>query len=793
MNLSIPNAIQEALGHHQAGRLQQAEAIYRQILQLAPHQPDALHLLGLIAHQVGRNEIAVELIGKAVAIQPSAPMYYNLGIAFQAHGNSEGAVDSYRKALAIAPDYAEAHGNLGNALKDQGKLDEAAQHYRKAIALKPNFADPHSNLGIVLQAQGNLDGALEHHRKALAIRPDFAEAHVNLGNVLMEQRKLDAALEHYRQALVFNPQFAEAHGNLADGLKAQGKLDAAIEHYLQALALKPALAESHVNLGNALKDQGKLDAAVESYRKALALKPEFADAYSNLGNALHLQGKFDAAAENCLKAIALNPDLAEAHYNLGNTLKEQGNFDAAIASYHRALALKPNFAEARNNLGNGYNNLGEYDSEVECYRQALAIKPDFDVAHSNLLFCLNYDPVLSADEIFNEYRRWNTQHAVPLLDHVAPANERDAGRRLRIGYVSPDLRRHSVRHFIEPLLASHDHSQVEVFAYAQVAREDGFSARFKTYVDHWCNTVGLDDDALVARIRRDGIDILVDLAGHTIGNRLRVFARKAAPVQVSWLGYGYTTGLDAIDYLLADSHFAPSCSDPLFSEKLLRLPTWAAYRPAEDMGQPGPLPALRSGRITFGTLSRSVRINRRVIRSWAEILRRVPGASIEINSGDLRDASRHAGLLARFAEHGVAPERVLLGCDSPPWEVLRRIDISLDCFPHNSGTTLFESLYMGVPFVTLAERPSVGRIGSAILHGLGHSEWIAATEQEYIDKVVALAADTDYLSTLRGSLRGKMENSALMDEVGFTRSVEAAYRNIWQRWCDALPATSIGY
>jgi protein O-GlcNAc transferase len=389
--------------------------------------------------------------------------------------------------------------------------------------------------------------------------------------------------------------------------------------------------------------------------------------------------------------------------------------------------------------------------------------------------------------VYAEYRRWDEVHARPLRPAgVLHGNGRDAGRRLRVGYVSPDLRRHSASYFIEPLLAHHDKGEVEVFAYAQVAMEDAVSARFKGYVDHWCNTVGMSDEALAGRIRADGIDVLVDLAGHTVGNRLLVFARKPAPVQVSWLGYGYTTGLEAMDYLLADEVFAPPGCEALFSEEVVRLPLVAAYRPAEATGEGGPLPALRSGGvITLGSLSRAVRLNDRVIGAWAVILGRLPQARLVVNSGDFRSEGMQARLRERFAAHGIGAQRLEVGFDSPPWDVLRRIDISLDCFPHNSGTTLYESLYMGVPFVTLADRPSVGRLGAAILRGVGHPEWVAATPQEYVDKVVELAQDLEALALLRAGLRGQMQASALMDETGFARSVEAAYRTMWQRWCDA--------
>ena len=295
----------------------------------------------------------------------------------------------------------------------------------------------------------------------------------------------------------------------------------------------------------------------------------------------------------------------------------------------------------------------------------------------------------------------------------------------------------------------------------------------------------MSDEALAEQIRADGIDILVDLAGHTKGNRLLVFARKPAPVSVSWLGYGYTTGVSAIDYLLTDEASAPAGSEHLFAEAPWRLATPGyVYRPAEGMGEVSPLPALQHGQVTLGTLTRSVRINHRVVRVWAEILKRLPEARLVIDSRNYQSSEMQDALAARFAAHGIGRERLDIGFRSPPWDVLRSMDIGLDCFPHNSGTTLFESLYLGVPFVTLAGRPSVGRLGSSILEGVGHPEWIARSEEEYIEQAVALASDLPKLAGIRAKLRQEMQASPLMDEAGFARKVEDAYREMFKRWAD---------
>jgi len=647
---TIPEDFNLAFQHHQAGRLPEAEALYRQILQAHPDHSDALHLLGVIAHQAGKHDVAVEHITRAIALNPAD---------------------------------AEYHNNIGEAYRAMGKCEEAVAHYRQALALKPGYAEAYYNLGIVLHTRGNLEEALAQYRQALTLKPAYSEAYNNLGNVL----------------------------------KDQGKLEDAVIVYRQALALMPACVETYNNLGVALMRQGKLEDAVAAYRQALALMPACVETYNNLGLALQDQGKHEEA--------------------------------------------------------------------TVCYRRALAIRPNFVMAHSNLLFALNYHPDKSGDEIYAAYREYDARFGLPHRSQWrSHCNSRDAMRCLKVGYVSPDFYTHSVCHFLEPLLAHHDKGMVEVYAYAEWICEDAVTERYKRYVDRWAPTRGLPDDALAEHIRADGIDILVDLAGHTERHRLGVFARKPAPVSVSWLGYGYTTGLTAIDYFLTDAVCAPPGSEPLFAEVPWRLATPGyAYRPAEGMGDSNSLPALAKGFVTFGTLSRSVRINHRTIRVWAEILKRVRGSRLVVESHEFCEVAMQTALAETFAAHGIGREQLEIGGHSPPWEVLRNMDIGLDCFPHNSGTTLCETLYIGVPFVTLQGRPSVGRLGSSILEGVGHPEWIARTEDEYVEIAVALAADLTKLSALRAGLRNEMKTSPLMDEPGFACKVEAAYREMWTRWC----------
>ena len=719
LDTSIPTAIQAALEHHQAGRLSQAEAIYRQILQIAPNHPDALHLLGVIAHQTGKIEIAVELISKAIRLNPSTSMYCNLGAA----------------------------------LRDQGKLDAAVESYHKALSIQPDFADAYSNLGIALQQQGKLDAAVASYHMALSIKPDYAEAHNDLGNALQQQGKLDVAVESYHKALAIKPDFAEAHSNLGIALQQQGKLDAAVESYHKALSIKPDFAEAYSNLGNALKDQGKLDAAVASYRKALSITPDYAEAHSNLGLALNEQGKLDAAVEIYHKALSIKPDDAKAHSNLGNALKDQGKLDEAVESYRKALSIKPDYAEA----------------------------------HSNYLMTAQYGLSHSPAELLADHLAFAERFEAPLRA-IWPShgNNRDVQRRLRVGFVSGDLHTHPVGFFLEGVLAHLDLKALDIFLYPTYSQVDALTRRLQGMGFAWESLVGLSDERAAHRIREDAIDILVDLAGHTGRNRLRLFARKPAPVQVTWLGYVATTGLQAMDYILCDRYVAPANESDHFVEKPWYLPnTRLCFTPPQDEIAVGVLPALTNGRVTFGCFNNLTKMNDAVVALWTQVLHAVHGSRLLLKCKQLNEPSLQRATLSRFAGRGIAADRLTLEGASSRADYLatyNRVDIALDPFPFTGGTTSVEGLWMGVPVITKRGDRFIAHQGESILHNVGLPDWIAADNEAYVAIAVARATDLSGLATLRAKLRSQLLASPLCDAPLFARNLEAAFRGMWQAY-----------
>jgi protein O-GlcNAc transferase len=594
----------------------------------------------------------------------------------------------------------------------------------------------------------------------------------------------------YRRVLEAQPNHAEAHSNLGVALQQQRKLDEAIAAYRQAIGIKPDYAEAHSNLGVALRDQGKLDEAIAAYRQAIGIKPDYAEAHSNLGNAVRDQGKLDEAIAACRQAIGIKPDYAEAHSNLGVALRNQGKLEEAIAAYRQAIGIKPDYAEAHYNLGNALQQQGKLDEAIAAYRKAIGIKPDYVEAHSNLLFALNYHDKLTANHLFAEHREWGGRYGRQVSRPTAYANDRDAVRRLKIGYVSPDFRKHSVAYFVEPLLKGHDRQAVEVFCYAEVTRPDMVTAHLQGLADHWLVTVGPSDEELAERIRTDGIDILVDLAGHTANNRLLVFARKPAPVQVTWLGYPNTTGLAAIDYRLVDAVTDPAGEDAWASETLVRLEGgFLCYGGLKDAPEPTAPPCLKSGTVTFGSFNNPAKISAAAFDAWATLLSRLPQARLLLKGKPFADAATRALFLARLGERGVAAERVELAARLPGeaahLAVYRRVDIALDPFPYNGTTTTCEALWMGVPVVTLRGDRHAGRVGASLLTQTGLTDLIANSVEEYVEIALALAGNPGRLDDLRLALRPRIAASPLCDGGAFARKMEAAFRTMWQDWCEA--------
>jgi predicted O-linked N-acetylglucosamine transferase (SPINDLY family) len=771
----------------------EAEPLAKRIINEFPSQSyHALLILGAIRRQQGGLEDALSLMQQALRIKLDDSIgLRNIAVLLCELERFVEAESYCRQALAINPNYAEAYGTLSTTLKSQNKLVEAEENCRKALTLQPSSTRHLVNLGLICHEKKEYSQAKIWFHEALALDPSAAEAYCALSLTLQAQGNTTEAELTCRQALTLKPDYAAAHNFLGGFLDAQKRYKEAEIAYRNAIEFKAFYHEAIHGLSTTLLHQNKFIKAEYYCRQALAMRPNKPEIYFNLGNALAGQENQAEAIDNYTKALQLKPDYPETYINLGNSLRAQGLLAEAEICYRTVLLLHPNNIKAYNNLGNILQEQGRLDESEIIFRSILTDKPDLtspssNLAFSNLLFSLNYHPDKNGNEIFQEYIKFNELFGLPLQAAWKPhINNRDKNRRLKIGYVSPNFCRHPIYNFLEPLLSCHNKDLVELYAYAGPCKEDIATDRYRTYMDHWIPTQGMTDSDMAERIRADKIDILVDLAGHTGQNRLLAFAYKPAPVSLHWLDFGYTTGLTAINYYLADEALVPTESESLFSESPWKIASPCfAYRPTEGMGAVSILPAIKNGHVTFGCLSRAVRINHRTIRVWSKILKQVPESVLVINSISFKDPAMYDLIINKFKVHGIDIKQLEIGYTSPPWDILRQIDIGLDCFPHNSGTTLVENIYMGVPFITLSSRPSVGRIGTSILAGLGRPEWIAQTEEEYINKAVMLAKDLPNLAAIRANLRQEMEQSPLMDEKGFARNVEAAYREMFSKWCE---------
>jgi len=751
----IEQAMQLAVEHHRAGRIGEAELIYRQILSARPNHAESLYLLATIASQRGRGDQAIDLMRQAAAAVPDNPHYHN---------------------------------GLGILMQGRGRLDEAIGCYQRALAIKPDMPDVYYNVGTIWTQKGRLDQAIACYQRALSLKPDFAEAHCNLANAFNARDELDLAIASYRRALELRPQFLEAHTSLGTVWRKLGRPDLAIASHQRALAIDPAVADVHNNLGTALKDNRQTDLAVASYRQALALRPDFAEAHCNLGVALKSMGRFDEAITCYQQALALKPDYAEAYCNMGAAQADSGHFDEAITCYQHALALSPGFAGAYYDLAGAYKDTGQIDLAVDCYRKALNLQPSLVIAHGNLLCAMHYGAAIDARSIHAEARLWNDRHARPLQRLIEPCtNDRDTERPLRIGYVSPDFQDHPVGRSLLPLLAAHDHNAVQVVCYAQLHTGDDLTAKLQSHADIWRTTIDLSDQQLTDTIRQDKIDILVDLALHTAGNRLLVFARKPAPVLVTWAGYPGTTGLETIDYRLTDPYLdPPDLDDAVYAERSVRLPhTFWCFDPlCPDIAVNAP-PSVENGFVTFGCLNNFCKVNDAAISLWARVLTAVSGSRLMLLAPQ---GSSRQRVLDQLARQGISADRI----EFPPRQsradylhLYHRIDIALDTFPYNGHTTSLDAYWMGVPVITLAGQTVVGRAGVSQLSNLALTELIARTGEQYVRIAVDLAADPPRLTALRSTLRGHLQDSPLMDARRFARDIEAAYRTMWRTWCAA--------
>jgi len=665
-------------------------------------------------------------------------------------------------------------------------MAEAEAAYRQLLAVESRWLDPRIELGMVLQTRGRVAEAIEQYQLALAIQPHSPDAWNNLGVSLREAGRHEHALEAFTRALALRSGFYEAMLNLGSLLEGLRRLDEAATWFARAVALRPNDAVALGALGGVLAQNRRPGEAIEPLRRVVALQPNLVDARINFAGALAEMGQTDEAIEHYGIALKLAPQNGSAIYNLAVLLQDKGELDEAVGLYLRATALRPDHLPGLVNLAVLLRAVGRRDESIEYHRRALAVCPEVTLG-DNLLMLLQSHPAYDAQRLAEDQRQWNLQYARPLAlaapPHVRPGAEQTR-RRLRVGFVSAYLDSHPVGRFLLPWLAQHDRSQFELVCYSDVLAPDPMTATLRGLADRWQDAAAFSDEQLAQKIRGDGIDILIDLSMHARHNRLLTFVRKPAPIQVTYLAYCGSTGLETLDYRLSDRYLDPDDSDQkYYSEKTVRLGSYWCYPEPPEAPPVSALPAMEVGHVTFGCLNDALKYNELTLATWLEALEAVPGSRLILHAPHKSDRQR---LERQIATGGVDPARVECIPMLPMSHYFRRyhrIDIALDPTPWPGGTTTCDALWMGVPVVSVVGKTALSRGGLSILSNVGLPELVGRDCAQQAQIAISLARDLPRLAALRASLRDRLHGSPLMDAPAFSRDFEAVLRGMWERWC----------
>jgi len=677
---------------------------------------------------------------------------------------------------------------MAEALRLSAQYDLAQAMCRRLLQRDPRDAKALHQLALLAHQAGDSAQACELMQACAAELPDDAGIQCDLGGLFNLQGRLPEAVACFRRALRLAPQNSQAHYNLGCTLQAQGLLLEAEGCYRQALAIEPANTTILSNLGGCLLEQRNIDAAIACFREAVVADAGDVKSLNNLGTALQSAGRHGEAKSCFENAIELDPSFARSYVNLGMLHHEQGELGKAEANHREALKLDPNFVEAHFSLGVTLHALHRLDEAADSYRHAIAINPRHVKSQDNLVMTLQFVATVGSEELLAAHRRFADQFEAPLKPFwTRHGNIADPSRRIRIGYVSGDFREHAVAYFIEPVFRHYDRAQFEVFAYSNNPKNDAVTARLRASVDHWRDVATLTDADMAMQIRADAIDILIDLSGHTAHNRLLVFARKPAPIQITYLGYLSTTGLESMDYRLTDHLAEPAGSERYYTETLLHMPDsmWC-YQPPADVSAPAPaitpLPALENGYLTFGSFNNVDKIGADAITLWAALLQHLPTSRLLF----LAAPEVHAHFLRQFDAHGIAAERITFFGKLAPDEfrrLVQRADISLDSYPVNGATTTCESLWQGVPVLSLSGERVLSRNGQSILSAAQLPDFCATTPIELIKTARLLADNPAVLANIRAGMREHLRTTPLLHQRHFVENLEALLRDAWRKWC----------
>ncbi len=757
--LPIDQTIDQALAHQAGGRLKEAEQLYRKVLAARPRHPEANHNLGVLLLEQNRMQEALQHLKTALDAEPRDGQTWV----------------SYIDALIHAGQYHEARNVLATGRRRGLAGDAVDSLQRRLDVLEPEFFPGAAPAGWEAAPTGTGAGAAQpgQDEKSRFI-------------ALKSEGRHDQAEAAARAITARYPQDAWGWKALSQSLRLQGRFQEALQAVRSALHLTPDEPEAHFELGLVFDRLGQTIEAEASLRRALQLNPHFAEALNELGLILERTDRAAEAEVFYRRALALRPDWPGVLSNLAVALKFQGRLDEAEASLRRAIALDPRSPGAHVNLASILRDTNRLAEAEQSLRRVVERFPQMTEARSNLLFSLNYSAEHSPEVCLQEARRYGE---IVRSKATAPCSSwtcEDDPHRLRVGIISGDIHMHPVGYFLESVLTWLDPNRVELIGYPTNPRVDDLTRRVQPYFAGWRQLAGYADEAAAQEIHRDGIHVLLELSGHTANNRLPVLAFRPAPVQVSWLGYFATTGVAQIDYFLADEVSVPAQHRGHFTESIWYLPdTRLCFTPPDTDLEVAPLPASRSGTVTFGSFQNLAKLNDRTLALWGRVMQSVPGSRLRVQSLQLASPAVQSQLAERLATFGIPRQRISLHGPSGRAAYLAayaEVDIVLDTLPFPGGTTTCEALWMGVPTLTIAGDRLIARQGASLMHAAGLPAWVADDEASFVARAVALAADTRGLAELRAGLRERVRASPLFDAQRFAANLESALWQMWQTW-----------
>ncbi|MBL8828758.1 MAG: tetratricopeptide repeat protein [Planctomycetaceae bacterium] len=756
--MTLQEAFEQAVRLHQAGQFAQAEGVYRQVVQHVPQYADGWHLLGVLCYQTNRHAEAIGHLNRAVQLQESTGLFHSsLAEAYRAAGQPIDAERHFRRALELDPNLPEAWSNLGLLLNNLGRAAESLPCFDQAVALRPNFGDALLNHALALQSLGRLAEAVTACIAALAAQPaDPKPSQLldQLADQALTQHAYGVACSALEPLVRLRPQDPVTLRRYAVTLQRSGNHRAACEVLERLLPLQPTDAELCVFYAESLSSLGRRPAAIAALERATQLRPTFVEAWNNLGS----------------------------------LYKSGGEHGAALRCFEQGLQHAPHVAALHVNLGSLYLSGGRQDEAIAAYRRAMELEPTWPTAHSGLLQAEQYRSGNTAATLDELHREWDRRHGYPLRHTWRPwTNERDPQRKLRLGFISRDWGRHPIGFLLRDVLRLMPRDQFAICVYSDRPNPDEVTKEIWQLSTVFRETAAFDDAQVAQQVREDQIDVLFDLSGHVAGNRLLTFARKPAPVQVSWLGYVGTTGLSAIDYLFTDDVMVPTGTESHYVEQIVRFQgAPACFTLPDQLPDPGPLPALERGTLTFAGFNNPCKVTVETLDVWSEILRRLPGSRLVLKYFGFDDRLNRERLHGLFAARGVEPTRVELHGYTPLADMLnlyRAMDMTLDPFPYTGGTTTFLSLAMGVPVMTLAGATVGARQSASILHAAQLDDWTTQSPEEYIARVLDWSTRLDDLATLRSQVRQKLLSSPFANPAALAGQLTRVVREIWGKYC----------